>query len=132
LIEELEEELFPYSCKFIRTNDSGLLLYCGPQPNTDLQITLFTKEGILNFYSLHGNGESQDVEVVTSFRLGAFNFAVIADERDYLYLMLVPTPLWKGLQKHVVYDFGLDLNVREMFKVLSNRLIFTPAYVHAI
>ncbi len=132
MLTELEEELFPYPCKFIKTHCSGQLLYCGPEPNTQLQITLFTREGILTFYSLPGQGEEQEVEIVTSFRLGAFNFVVLADDRDYLYLQLAPMPLPKGLQKHAVFDFGLDLNVREMFKVLSNRLIFTQAYVHAI
>jgi hypothetical protein len=132
VLSELEEELFPYPCKFIKTQNTGLQLYCGPQPNSDLQITLFTKDGVLTFYSLRGNGEVQEVDVVTSFRLGAFNFAVIADDRDYLYLMLEPMPLPKGLHKHVVFDFGLDLNVREMFKTQSNHLVFTQAWVQTV
>jgi len=128
----LEEELFPYPCKFIKTQNAGLQLYCGPEPNTQLLITLFTRDGILTFYSLPGQGEEQEVDVVTSFRLGAFNFAVIADDRDYLYLMLEPMPLRKGLQKHTVFDFGLDLNVRELLKTQSNHLIFTQAWVQTV
>ncbi len=132
MLSELEEELFPYPCKFINTQNTGLQLYCGPEPNTQLRITLFTRDGVLTFYSFPGQGDEQEVEVVTSFRLGAFNFAVIADERDYLYLMLEPKPLPKGLQKHAVFDFGLDINVRALLSAHTNHLILTPAWVHIV
>jgi hypothetical protein len=132
MIDQLDDETIGYPCKFIKTNNMGQLLWCGNDQDKKLQITLLTKDGIVTFYSLSGHGEPQDIEIVTSFRLGAFNFSIVADEKDYLYLMLVPSPLNKGLSKHFIYDFGLDLDVRELFKIISNQIVITPATILSI
>jgi hypothetical protein len=129
---DLEEELLGYPCKFVPTNNMGQRLWCGSDKEPRLWITLFTKEGILTFPSLEGHGEPREVEIATSFRLGAFHFVIVADEDDYLYALMAPGPMYKGLGKYIIYDFGLNLDVREIFKILSNHLVVTPFWVNAV
>jgi hypothetical protein len=123
MFEQLESLLVGY-CEL---KDTPLGKYVVCDKPSKLSITLFSQDGVVTFPSMEGNGELQRVEVMKLFRLGSFNFALISDEDNVVYLQLVSHTVHQPIiTEHHIYDYGLDLNVRALLKAKGSHLIFTP------
>lgn len=124
MIEQLEEAITGY-CELVQSSTYGNYVLCDKQ--SKLLVTLFHRDGVITIPSMAGKGEKREIELLKLMRLGAFNFALISDDENNLFIQLIPhTNYTTIISYHHVYDFGLDLDVRTLLGVKSNHLIFTP------
>jgi hypothetical protein len=123
MIDQLESLLVGY-CEL---KDTPLGKYVICEKPSKLSITLFSQDGVITFPSMSGDGELQRVEIMKTFRLGSFNFALISDEDNAVYLQLVSHSLYQPIfGEFHIFDYGLNFNTRALLKAKGNHLIFTP------
>ncbi len=123
MLDQLDSILTGYA----EIRDTPLGKYVINEKPSRLSITLFSQDGIVTFPSMEGNGELTRIEIIKTFRLGSFNFALISDEDGAVYLQLIPHTYFQPIfGEFHVYDFGLSVNVRALLHAKGTHLVFTP------